>query len=70
MNTTYVIVKGVIAVTINVGFLVLGILLFARNNSKPGDVIKYESQEWKKGPIADFLSLNGNVECPEDYERV
>ena len=69
-QTKYLICKCFNILTINIGFLVIGIVLYVRKSTNYGLIIRDETTEWGQGPIVDILDVPSNGNCPSSYELV
>ena len=56
-------------ITLSVGWLVISIILYQNGTSQYSAVIEYETEEWTRGAIVDFVSKN-TPQCPSGYEGV
>ena len=61
--------KCCLFITVNLAFLVIGILVGSGSTQQYGGVIRTESQEWNKHPIVDVITTNATT-CPENHEQV
>jgi hypothetical protein len=57
------------AVTLNVAFLVIGIVMYSSDISNYGEAIWMETRDWERGAIIDLISVT-NQTCPSGYEHV
>ncbi len=67
----YSLAKLVLFVTFNLGFLIIGCVLYAQDFSNLIDVIKDETGEWSKGAILDVATVRTNISnasCPIGYD--
>ena len=69
-HTIYLVCKCFNILTINIAFLVIGIVLYMRKSTDYGLVIRDETAEWSKGPIVDIIDAPLNGTCPSSYELV
>jgi len=71
MNTSFLLVfvcgKCFLLITVNLVFLVLGILVSSGSTQTYGVVLKTETQEWSKNPIIDVIATNSST-CPQEHE--
>lgn len=68
---SYSLAKLVLFVTFNLGFLIIGCVLYAQDFSSLIDVIKDETGEWSKGAIVDVTTVRTNISnanCPIGYD--
>ena len=55
--------------TVNVAFLVIGIVMYYSDSANYGEVIWMETRQWNKGAIIDLISTT-NSSCPSWSEEV
>ena len=56
--------------TLNLAYLVIGILVGSGSSTIYGTVVANETKEWTKSPVIDMIAVNTTTTCPEDYEMV
>lgn len=64
---TYILGKCCLLVTVNIAFLVLGILVANGSSQRNGVVVLNETEEWSKPPITDIKTVNYTNTCPDGY---
>ncbi len=67
----YYLAKLILFITFNLGFLIIGCVLYAQSFSNLIDAIKDETAEWSKGAIVDVTTVRANTtntSCPIGYE--
>ena len=62
--------RCILCLTFELGLLIIGILFWVNGTSQYGMAIKYETEEWSKGPVMDIILQNNSTECPAKYERI
>lgn len=67
----YSLAKLVLFFTFNLGFLIIGCVLYSYDFSSLIDVIKDETAEWSQGAVVDVTTVrtgSANFSCPAGYE--
>ena len=55
--------------TLNLAYLVIGILVGSGSTTQYGTVVANETKEWTKSPVIDMIAINTTT-CPDEYEMV
>ena len=59
--------KCLACISLNVAFLVIGIILWLGGTSQFGQVIEFETGQWSSGAVVDIIA-NTSPQCPAGYD--
>ena len=68
MKPSYPLFKCLLFLTFNLGFFVIGIVIWRRGTGNYGNVISYETSEWGTGPVMDVIAVT-DLPCPDGYDH-